>query len=167
MSALSLDESYVVYIRSKEGKEVFRIEEKDMMYSGLMRAMFLDREMVVSTEGEPFVFSRICDENMGLIVGYIKKCVEDGEEMLAPPKPLPRVALPDILGSDYEVIRSVMESKEVEGEKLARLAKLVMDVTYLDMVELREKVCVAIASMFIGKRLEAIKTMVSCVERGE
>ena len=142
---------------------VFKIEEKEMVYSGLMRMMFLDKEMVVSTEGEPFVFSDISDENLGVIVGYLKKCAADGKEMPAPPKPLPRAALPDILGPDYDVIRFVMESKEADGEKLAKLAKLVMDATYLDMVELREKLCAAIASMFIGKPLETIKTMVSFV----
>lgn len=157
----SLEILYCVYI-SAEGGEVYRLSEEDIKYSGLMSAMFLENEFV-STQANPFVFPNIKAENLGIIMRYIKKCVSDRKELPEPSKPLPRTALPDILGGDYDIIRHLMESDRTDRDKLSTLSALVMDITYLDMVPLREKMCAAIASMFIGKSLEAIDEMTQTV----
>ena len=156
---MQLDE-YQVYIKSKCGQTVFKIEEADMFYSGLMQTMFLDKE-VVSAEDAPFVFSEISDENLHTIVRYIKRCVSSKKELPAPSKPLSRNTLPDILGDDYVVFKPIMESKKPDAEKFKALVQLMMDVTYLDMPILREKACAAIASTLVGKSMEAVRMMVT------
>ena len=160
MDSMGLIEEYQVYIRSKCGETIFKIDEADMMYSSLMQTMFLDKE-VVSDSDNPFVFSEISDENLTMIVRYIKRCAKNKKELPAPAKPLSRNTLPDILGDDYVVFKPIMETKMSDSEKFKALVKLMMDITYLDMPILREKACAAIASVLIGKSMEAIRMMVT------
>lgn len=165
VEGLDLEEPFVVHFRSTKGVQVFQLSEEEIKISGLMKTMFLDNgDQVKTSTDEPFVFSEASDENLQIIVSYIKKCVVEGKENPPPEKPLPRKTLPAILGSDYAIFQEIMESDQSENDKLDFLSKLVMDVTYFDMTPLREKVCATIASMFVGKPLETIKTMVNYIE---
>lgn len=153
----ALDERYKVYIKSSKGNVIHTLYEPDMMFSTLMQATFLSCE-VFSSPDNPCVFSNASDKNLNIIVKYSKKCSQD-REFPEPPKPLPRTTLPDILGDDYEIVQLTMESDMTDREKLQELTSLASDASYLGMNTLREKICAAIASIIVGKPMEAIKLM--------
>jgi hypothetical protein len=162
------DEPVVIFIKSHKGDRIFKLQKNEIQYSGLLNTTFIENEYDETwkslSEDNPFLTSDASDTNMKIIVSYLKKCGVNGNETPAPPKPLPRDTLPNILKDDYSIFQELVESKESDKEKIKILSRLIMDITYFDVIAFREKACAVMASMFVGKPLERICTMVDYVE---
>ena len=160
------DEDMVLFIQSNKGDNVYCLNKEELSVSDLMKVMFVDDESFDSREfheRNPFKISDVNDDNMDIIVSYMRHCAINGEKN-SPPKPLPVDTLPNILGTDYEFFRSILESQQSDQEKIVKIASLIMDITYFQIIKFQEKACATMAYFFIGKSITEIKTMVKYAE---
>lgn len=161
---LGLDEEEaILHFQSNTGGKVYMLTESEYSVSGLLKTTFADSSPDEYTQESPFRVSKVSDEHMDILVRYMQTCASDGENE-PPESPLRRDTLPNILGTDYEFFREIMESKESNKEKIAEISALIMDITYFDMVNFRKKACATMASIFIGKNMGEIKKMIDYVE---
>jgi len=163
VKGLDFDDEDVLYIRSNKGVKVFKLELKEWEFSTLLKTTFENPSSSLEYPEEvPFLVSDASDEHLELIVRYLRLCASRGEKD-SPEKPLPRDTLPNILGADYEIFSSILESKVETKEQIALLSDLIMAITYFDIIKFREKTCAAMASMFVGKTIDEIRMMVDHV----
>ena len=166
---LDLDEENI-FIQSNKGEKVFELEPKAARFSTLLLTMFWDGHEdginnTVTSADKPFKVSDASDENLEIIITYLKQCGADGKEEDSPDKPLPRDTIPNIFkGNDYAIFRDILESKEPDKVKITRISSLIIDITYFDIIKFREKASAAMASLFVGKPLEEIRRMVDYAE---
>lgn len=168
MSSTKKESSHesVIFIQSKNGEKVFELNLKSAKFSKLLANMFWDAnsniiKSIVTSLDNPFKISEASDGNMNIIMDYLCKCGADGKEEDSPDKPLPRDTIPNIFkGNDYAIFRDILESKESDTIKMNRISTLITDISYFDMVKFREKAAAAMASLFVGKPIEEIRSMV-------
>lgn len=158
-----LEVKEVLYIRSKKGVKIFDLKKKEWSISNLIRTSFERENVSEYSELNPFVISDASDEHMEIIVNYMKRCFRIGERD-SPEKPLPRDTLPNILGTDYDFFRPILEEKIPAKDRIENLSALIMSITYFDIIKFRAKACAAMASMFVGKNIEEIRTMVNHIK---
>jgi hypothetical protein len=167
---LDLGEENDIFIQSEKGKKIFKLTSKAVKFSTLMLNTFWNGyengiNNTITTQDNPFKISNASDENMTIIMNYLTQCGIDGKEEDPPEKPLPRDTIPNIFkGNDYIIFRDILESKEADKVKIVQISSLLIDITYFDIIKLREKASAAMASLFVGKPLEEIRRMVDYAE---
>jgi hypothetical protein len=164
---LDLDQENI-FIQSNRGEKVFEIEPKAARFSSLLRVMFWNEQETINTVTSlkiPFKVSEASDENLEIIVNYLKQCGIDGKEEDPPDKPLPRNASPNVFnGNDYAIFRDILESATSDKVKITQISSLIIDIAYFDIIKFREKASAAMASLFLGKPIEEICLMVDYAE---
>jgi len=165
LTKLSLDDEPepFIYIRSKEGKIVFMLKKSEFCYSKLLETIFIvDNKSNIGkdiSEKNPFCISELSDENMSIIIRYMKICAKEGKEIDPPEHPLPKEILPNILKIDYPVFQELIESNIPDNKKISNLGSLIMGAAYFDMQKLLRKSCAVMAFMFMGKSFADIQKM--------